>query len=185
MPGERVGYGSRLNAGSRLPGTRISLAILSAFALQVACASAVAAESPGKLRTEMARAEREFFDLYNKANTNPEFAIVCKMETPTGTNFAVRVCRPRYLITANAESASERMQAAIAAGNATGPNANGPNVGAGVAAGGGDAVADKDKAFKQNMLDVMQKSPELQALGKKRDELQTRYDDVMKGKSGR
>jgi len=160
------------------------LAIVSAFALQVACASAVAAESPGKLRNEMARAEREFVDLYNKTNTNPEFAIVCRMETPTGTNFAVRVCQPRYLITANARSASESMHSAVGAGTVTGAaNANGPNVGAGGAA-AGDAVAGKDQAFKQNMLDVMQKSPELQALGKKRDDLQARYNEAAKGKSG-
>ncbi len=160
------------------------LAIMSAFALQIACAAAAAAESPGKLRTEMARAERAFFDLYNKANTNPEFAIVCRMETPTGTNFAVRVCQPRYVMEATARSASERLQSAVAAGTTTGAaNANGPNAGAVVAA-AGDVAAGKDQAFKQNMLDVMQKSPELQALGKKRDELQVRYNEAMKGKSG-
>lgn len=162
------------------------LVMVSALALQIAGASALAAESPARLRTEMARAEREFFDVYNKANTNPEFAIVCKMETPTGTNFATRVCRPRYLITADAQAASEHLQAAIEAGTATGPaNANGPNVGAPVAAGGGNGTADKDQAFRQNVLEVMQKSPELQALGKKRDDLQTRYDEAMKGKSGK
>jgi hypothetical protein len=162
------------------------LATVSAFALQAACAGALAADSPGKLRTEMARAEQAFFELYNKLNTNPEFAIVCRMDTPTGTTFAVRVCQPKYLITANARSASERMQSAITAGNATGAaNANGPNVGAGSAPGGGDtAAADKERAFKQNVLDLMQRSPELQALGKKRDELQVRYNEAAKGKDG-
>jgi hypothetical protein len=164
--------------------TSRTLAMVSALALQVACASALAAESVGKLRNEMVKAERQFFDLYNKVNTNPEFSIVCRMETPTGTNFATRVCQPKYLITAKAREASERMHSAVAAGNATGPNANGPGVGAGVAAGGGDVVADQERAFTQNMLDVLQKNPELQALGKKRDDLQARYNEAMKGKSG-
>jgi hypothetical protein len=42
----------------------------------------------------------------------------------------------------------------------------------------------KDDAFRKNMLDVLQKSPELQALGKKRDELQARYDAATKGTGG-
>ena len=161
------------------------MAIGSAFSLLVVCGSAFAADSPGKLRAEMTRAEKEFIDLYNKVNTNPEFAIACRMETPTGTNFAVRVCQPKYLVTANARTAGERMQSAIAAGVSTGAaNSNGPNVGAGAGV-GGSINAEKEAAFKQNMLDTLQKSPELQALGKKRDDLQARYDEATKGKGSR
>ncbi len=163
------------------------MAIVSALALSAACGQSLAADSPGKLRAEMARAERDYIGLYNKVNTNPEFAIVCKMDTPTGTSFAVRVCQPKYLLTANAQSASERMQSAVAAGNSTGgTNANGPNVGAGLGGAGGAPVApDKDEAFKQNMLDLLQKSPELKALGKKRDDLQVRYNEATRGKGER
>jgi len=158
------------------------LAFVSTLALCCASGVSVAADSPGKLRGEMARAEKEYIELYNKVNTNPEFAIVCRMDKPTGTTFAVRVCQPKYLITANARSASDRMQSAVAAGNSTGgANSGGPNVGAGF--GGGAAVpgADKDEAFKQNMLDLLQKSPELQALGKKRDDLQARFNEATRG----
>jgi hypothetical protein len=150
-------------------------------------ANAFAADSPGKLRSEMAKAERQYIDLYNKLNSNPEFAIVCRMDKPTGTSFAVRVCQPRYLMAASARAASERMQSAVSAGNSTGAaNSNGPNVGAGFAGGAdGSTAEDKDEAFKQNMLDLLQKSPELQAMGKKRDELQARFDEAMKAKGGR
>ena len=163
------------------------LAFASVITIAAACSPAFAADSPGKLRAEMARAERDYVDLYNKVNTNPEFAIVCRMDTPTGTTFAVRVCQPKYLITANARSASERVQTAVAAGNSTGgANANGPNVGTGFGGAGGVSVADdKDEAFKQNMLDLLQKSPELQALGKKRDDLQARLNEATKGKGER
>jgi hypothetical protein len=41
-----------------------------------------------------------------------------------------------------------------------------------------------DMVCRKNMLDVLQNSPELQALGKKRDELQARYDVATKGTSG-
>ncbi|HXC57893.1 MAG TPA: hypothetical protein VN645_01175, partial [Steroidobacteraceae bacterium] len=63
--------------------------------LLAVCTGATAQEKPGKLRSEMAKAEKEYVDLYNKVNTDPQFAIICKMDTPTGSNFAVRVCQPR------------------------------------------------------------------------------------------
>lgn len=164
-----------------------AMAIGCAFALLTSGGTALAADSPGKLRSEMAKAERQYIELYNKLNTNPEFAIVCRMDTPTGTSFAVRVCQPKYLMTANARSAGERMQSALAAGNSTGSaNSSGPNVGVGFGGSGGESPATgKDEAFRQNMLDLLQKSPELTALGRKRDELQSRYDEATKGKGDR
>ena len=140
---------------------------------------------PRKLRSEMVKAEKEYVDLYNKVNTDPQFAIVCRMDTPTGTTFAVRVCQPRYLLRAKEKSASERMQAAVAAGDSSGSaNTRGPNLGAASGA-GTTGVPDQDEAFRQNMLAAQQKSPELQALGKKRDELQARFDAAMKEKNDR
>ena len=162
------------------------MVIASALAMLAAQASSMAAESPGKLRAEMTRAEREFIDLYNKVNTVPEFAIACRMETPTGSNFATRICQPKYIVTANARTAGERMQSAVAAGVNTGAaNSNGPNVGAGMGAGGGSVDAAKEEAFRQNMLDALQRSPELRALGDRRDDLQARYNEATKRKSSR
>jgi len=162
-------------------------ALVSALAMFCTSGVGVAADSPGKLRTEMAKVERQYIDLYNKVNTNPEFAIVCRMDKPTGTSFGVRVCQPKYLITANARSAAEQIQFAVSAANATGgANANGPNVGAGFGgAAAANSAVDKDEAFKQNMLDLLQKSPELQALGKKSNELQARLTEATKGKGER
>jgi hypothetical protein len=156
--------------------------------LMVASGDAMAAESAGKLRSEMAKVEKEYVDLYNKLNADRQFDIVCRMDTPTGSNFAVRVCQPRYLLRANEKAATERMQAAVGAGSSnSAANANGPN--AGVASPGAGNVAgqpDLDTAFRQNLLAVQQKSPELQTLGKKRDDLQARYEDALKSKgSGR
>lgn len=145
---------------------------------------AAAADNPNKLRSEMAKAERQYVDLYNKLNTERQFDIVCRMDTPTGSTFAVRVCQPRYLLRAKEKSATERMQAAVTAGDSTGAaNAGGPNVGATSAATGMITAPDKDEAFRQNMLAVQQRSAELQALGAKRDELQARYDQALKDKA--
>jgi hypothetical protein len=168
-----------------MKGTR-GLVVASALALLAAQASTLAAESPGKLRAEMTRAEKEFIDLYNKVNANPEFAIACRLETPTGSNFAVRICQPKYIVTANARATGERMHSAVTAAVNTGAaNSKGPNVGAGLGAGGGSIDEAKEEAFRQNMLDVLQKNPELQALGNKRDDLQARYDEATKRKNSR
>jgi hypothetical protein len=145
------------------------------------CGAAAAAENPGKLRTEMAKAEQDYISLYNKLNTERQFDIVCVTDRPTGSSLSTRTCQARYLMHAAANAATERMQSAVAGAISTGgANANGPNVGA--AAGGGALTeqADKLQAFRQNIIDVQQKSPELQALGRKRDELQQRYNAAMK-----
>src|SRR6478735_497602 len=95
-------------------------AVLGLLLLAV-CTGAAAQEKPGKLRSEMAKAEKEYVDLYNKVNTDPQFAIICQ---------------PRYLMRAREKSATERMQAAVAAGDSTGSaNTRGPNVGAASAGG--------------------------------------------------
>lgn len=164
-----------------------ALMMLPALALLAAGGVAAAADSPNKLRSEMATAERQYVDLYNKLNTERQFDIVCRMDKPTGTTFAVRVCQPRYLLRAKEKSATERMQAAVSAAESTGAaNSGGPNVGAGSSVAGVSAAPDMDEAFRQNLLAVQQRSAELRALGAKRDELQSRYDEAMKGKgSGR
>jgi hypothetical protein len=155
---------------------------ITASLLLVACAGAAAGESPSQLRAEIAKAEKDYIELYNKTNTNPQFEIVCRNEKPTGTNFTQRICRPRYVLDALQASASESVQRAInSSATSSSGNSGGPNVGA-LPAGGGEASsqADKDTAFKQNILDAQLKSPELLALGKKRDELQKQLDAATK-----
>lgn len=153
--------------------------------LLAVCGSAGAADSPNKLRAEMARAEQDYITLYNKLNTERQFDIVCATSKPIGSSIPVKTCQARYLLRAAAVAASERMQSAVAAGNSTGgANASGPNVGAVTAGGAVAGQADKLQAFRQNILDVQQLSPELQALGRQRDELQKRYNEIMKGGSG-
>jgi len=164
--------------------TDVNSAAALGVSLLAVCVTATAQEKPGKLRSEMAKAEKEYFDLYNKINTDPQFAIVCKMDTPTGSNFAVRVCQPRYLLNAKEKAATERMQAAVAAADSGSSNTRGPNVGSAIGGSGTGITLDKDEAFRQNMLAAQQKSPELQALGKKRDDLQARYEAALKGKGG-
>jgi hypothetical protein len=155
-------------------------------ALLLVTAAAASTDNPRQLQDEMVKVENEFFALYNQLNTDHQFDMVCRNERQTGSRFDARVCQPRYLLTAKENAASERVHSAIAAGESSAPaNSRGPDVGAAVAGGTATAHVSKDEAFRQNLLDVLQKSPELQGLGKKRDELQTRYEAATKGTGGR
>ena len=171
-----------MGAVKRIHGKAVcSLLAGSLFAL---CGTAAGADSPSKLRSEMTKVEKEYVELYNKLNTEREFAIVCKMQQPTGTRFPVRVCQPRYLVNAAEEAATESMQSAMQSASATRDNVGQPTGGLGVASIGAGAPGQsaRQQAFFLHVADVQQKSPELQALGKKREELQARYTEATQGK---
>lgn len=151
--------------------------------LLITAGFAKAADNPRDLQTEMVKVENEYFSLYNQLNTDHQYDMVCQKVRATGSRFESRVCQPRYLLTAKENAASERVHSAIAAGEASGPaNARGPDVGNEVAGGAQAIQLSKEDAFRKNMLDVLQRSPELQALGKQHDELQARYVAATKGK---
>ena len=163
----------------------VAVAPLLVMLLTAFSGAAAAEDSPSKLRSEAVKVEKQYVDLYNKLNTQREFDIVCKMQQPTGTRFPVRVCKPRYLVNATETAASESMQSAGQSASATRDNVGsptGPSVG--VAGVGGAAQGDPamQRAFLEHVLAVQEKSPELQALGKQRDELQARYAAATKGK---
>ena len=150
--------------------------------LLIASGFAVAADNPRDLQDEMVRVENEYVALYNKLNTDDQFDIVCRKERATGSRFETRVCKPQYQLTAQENVASERVHSAIASSESSGPaNSGGPDVGNAVPGGAPGTRVTKDQAFRENMLSVLQHSPELQALGKKRDDLQARYETVTKG----
>jgi len=151
-------------------------ATLAAALLLAAAAPAAIAQKASTLRKEMAKVEKEYFALYNKLNTQRQFDMVCRMEAATGSNFARRVCQPRYLENAKQANAAERIDAANHAGT---PPTGGAQVGA-TMLGATSVVDSQQEAFRQNMLDVLQRSPELRALGQKRDELQHQLEGMSK-----
>lgn len=149
-------------------------------ALLTASVAAVAAEKAANIRKEMAKVEEQYFALYNKLNTDRQYDMVCRREAETGTTFLKRVCKPRYVESAQQSAASERMQSAIQASATAGAaNTRGPDVGA-TAAGATTTAPSAEEGFRRNMLAVLEKSPELQELGRKRDELQARLDAASK-----
>jgi hypothetical protein len=131
--------------------------------------AAFAADKPSDLRKQIAKVEAEYFALYNELNTDRQYDMLCKMDRATGTNFAKRVCQPRYVEAAQRAHASERMQ--VAARGGPGIDATNPSAA---------PSSPQDDAFRENMRDILQKSPKLQALGEKRDALQARLDALTK-----
>jgi hypothetical protein len=137
--------------------------------------AAFSAEKASDLRRQLARAETEFYALYNKLNTERRFDMLCHMDRATGTAFTRRVCEPRYYEEARMAAASEEMQAATHAsssayrGNGSGDRAA-PN-------------SQQEKDYFKNMRKLLENSPELQALQDKLDALRDRLDEIKASKA--
>ncbi len=128
--------------------------------------STVGAESATSIRRQMVKAEQEFITLYNKLNADPRFEVDCRQDRPTGSNFSLRVCEPRYRQKAKQAAVSDRVASVEhAAAGGEGPSTSGA------------PPASLDEGYRQNVLDLMQKSAELRSLGEKRDALQKLLDN--------
>ena len=147
-----------------------SMWMAQAACLLIAMSSAaMSAEKASDIRKQMSKLEDEYFALYNKLNTDRQYDMVCRKEAQTGSTFLKRVCKPRYVEAVQRDHAAERVQAAARGG--PGIDATNP----------GTAPSFwQDDGFRKNMLEVMRKSPKLQALGEKRDALQVRLDALAK-----
>ncbi len=149
--------------------------------LLVVCAGANAGESPTRLRSGMAKAGKDYIDLYNKTNTDPQFEIICRNEKPTGTNFSTRICRPRYVLDAMQASASDTVRRAVASSATAGAaNPAGPMSVHCRAAAKRTARRTRTQPSTKNVLEAQNRNPELLALGKKRDELQKQLEAASK-----
>jgi hypothetical protein len=173
--------GVTMNRSLRIRGSIAALLMLAI------CASTGAAESQSKLRSSIAKVDKQYIELYNKLNTESQYEIVCRNEKTTGTNYASRVCRARYLRNAMENASSERMRSAFEPGSNSSPNntAANPGIGGALTGTGMSGMDEKDEAFRQHLIAVMQKNPELQELGKQRAALQQQIDEVTGSKASK
>jgi len=118
-----------------------------------------------EIRKEIRAAQDRFIARYNELNTVREYAIACSEEAPTGSGFSRYACRPQYVNTATADEASEWVL-----GHFSIPS--------------GTVTASKREGFRQNMLAVSSKSPELQKLAQDQVNLQARYDKLLRNTVG-
>jgi hypothetical protein len=152
---------------------------------------AVAADNPHDLQAEMTKVESAYVALYDRLNTDHQYDVVCRNERATGSVIQTRVCQPRYVVTSREEATSTSVRNMLARAHATGSSSGSQsvemagtsrdmNVTDSLVGKTSPLQLSKEQAFRQNMLDVTRKSPELQALGKQLDDLQARYDAATK-----
>ncbi len=128
-----------------------------------------------RLRQEIVEAEDRFFALYNDLNTRDEFDIVCQTVQHTGTIMKSRSCFPRIVeiaTGAEAEAFADAIDRNSSGDKAARPRATPASV----------VLAAKSPEYKDNILRLLRKHPELRALVSERDALQRRYDKVRKSK---
>ena len=59
------------------------------------------------MRADIVEVQDRAFALFNELNADNDYDIVCRRETPTGSNIPVRVCRPGYIDRLEAEAAQD------------------------------------------------------------------------------
>jgi hypothetical protein len=126
--------------------------------------TAISDEKPSDIRKQLAAVTAEFYALYNKLNTDRQYDMICKKDPETGTRFEKNVCLPRYARESQHSVAIEYMQAATHAFS----------IGYGIAMPGevsSKGSSPKWDGYLDNIRGVLEKSPELQALAEKRDDL--------------
>lgn len=145
-----------------------------------------------KLGKEIQVAELRYYELYNTLNKKREYAINCARRARTGSRFEHNECEPVFQSDAEAEQAREFMlaigggdQVSGTAGGVTGPAVAGRpsatgQVAMGTYAASGPVIEQARPGFKQNMLEVTRRSPELTRMAQEHLAMWKRYEAMYK-----
>lgn len=71
----------------------------------------VIGKSPAEIRAQILKAEEAVYDRFNEINSNDEFDIHCRKETPTGSHIPRRVCQTNFWRDAQAEAGKATVEA--------------------------------------------------------------------------
>jgi hypothetical protein len=71
----------------------------------------VIGKSPAEIRAQIIKAEEAVYDRFNEINSNDEFDIHCRQETPTGSHIGRRVCQANFWRDALADAGQETVRA--------------------------------------------------------------------------
>jgi hypothetical protein len=137
-----------------------------------------------KLGKEVQMSELRFYELYNTLNKDPDYAITCANEAPTGSRFKRTACQPVFKSKAEQAEARDFIQA-FGGGDSAGGTSGGPPhalapsapppVAAGTFAAANMATSAGRPGFAQNIQDVTRRSPELTKLAEEHAALWKRY----------
>jgi hypothetical protein len=114
-----------------------------------------------QMRKEIQTAEDRFLAKYNELNQERQYAIKCNQEAFTGSKFYRRVCRPEFVSAATRDEAVTWVR-----GNSFIPSAL--------------VMESKQAGFRQNMIALAEKSPELRRIAKERGDLEKRYEELLR-----
>lgn len=125
-----------------------------------------------EMEREVVKAEDRFYQRFNALNTNDDFDIHCRMDKATGTLIPQRQCSIKFLEDAGAIDAREFLM-----GLTTGTSARGVN--APLAALVPQWVQRREE-YRQTAKALLEKDPELLAMGTEWVRLQAQYERVRK-----
>jgi hypothetical protein len=124
------------------------------------------------LEHEAVKAEDRFYKRFNALNTNDDFDIHCKMDKETGTNIPKRQCRVQFLVNAGSRSGQEFQHGLISA--AAAPGVNTP------LAWLVPEWVERSAEYRQTVKALLEKDPELMALGAEWVRRQEQYERARK-----
>ena len=117
------------------------------------------------MKTDLLKLEQQFYDEYNKLNTDRDLDITCTIDTPTGTHVGVRFCQPVF--------------AEQAVGEAARAGARGYDAPA-----AGFVILLRTPEYQKHLIDIVSQHPELLELLKERNALAERYASARRWKAG-
>jgi hypothetical protein len=112
-----------------------------------------------QMRKEYEELEDQFYDEYNKLNTDHQWDVSCEREAPTGSRFERRVCTPTFVKSIEHDYFVNGHHASV-----------------------WNWVQPKREAFKKNMADSVNRNPKLLELLMKRKAVEQRYEELRKKK---
>ena len=139
-------------------------------------------ESLSQLQAEIYKAEDDFIEAFNQANTKPEYRTSCGFKLDTDTHIPTRVCRPEFVREATEADAQAYL------GNLSvshKPSLGGPGgqiIAGPLARPASMVISEKMPAYRKHMRDLVRRNPKLrEALGQYYA-LRQHYDAVSKEK---
>jgi hypothetical protein len=111
-------------------------------------------EKLSQLQTEVYKAEDDFFEAFNRVNTDPEFETHCGFELPIDSHIQKRVCRPQFVNDSTEEDMLSHLDSRFMVGPVhPGRPAN-------------MEISHKMSAYRNHIRDLVRNDPELRkALG--------------------
>jgi hypothetical protein len=159
-----------------------SLLILCGLALPICAAPGESATQLGEvdvigkrlrdLEREAIKAEDRFYKRFNTLNTNDDFDIHCQKQKATGTLIPQRQCRIKFLVDAGAMDGQEFHRGLISAAAAPGVNTPLASL--------VPQWVQRSEEYRQTVKALLEKNPELMALGAEWVRLQEQYERVRK-----